>query len=152
MLAPWTLLSGIYSKEHNNLIENIIFSLIFITFGWFGHQMKLQDMPLACVTTAYNKCDYIFVSIESNLRTHETVVDDRLLSVSFIIINLTLIKILTSNFLQCYETIFPSIWWKQIVHLLHKRKHKIFINNWFWICFLKYGMSHIFVENINISK
>ena len=35
------------------------------------------------------------------LRTQEAVVADLLLSVSFIIINLTLLKILTSNFLQC---------------------------------------------------
>ena len=35
------------------------------------------------------------------LRTQQTVVADLLLSVSLIIINLTLLKILTSNFLQC---------------------------------------------------
>ena len=35
------------------------------------------------------------------LRTQETVVADLLVSVSFIIINLTLLKILTSNLMQC---------------------------------------------------
>ena len=42
--------------------------------------------------------------------------------------------------------------WKQIVHLWHNRTNKIFIKNDFGILFVKYWISHIFVENSNICK